>query len=70
MLDAHSPFIIVISENRDTHTYCRAFDTAAVSTCFYDLGLSLLKFEHQIFRLRGERSNPLRHRCGLVDQMK
>ena len=31
----------------------------AVTTC-YDLGLSRLGFEHQT--LRGERSNPLRHR--------
>ena len=28
----------------------------------YDLGLSRLGFEHPTFRLRGERSNPLRHR--------
>ena len=27
-------------------------------------GLSRLRFEHQTFRLRGERSNPLRHRRG------
>ena len=29
---------------------------AAVSTCFYDLGLSLLGFEHPTFRLWGKRS--------------
>ena len=28
----------------------------------YDLALSLLGFEHPIFHLQGERSNPLRHR--------
>ena len=32
---------------------------------FYDLGLSRLGFEHQTFRLRGQRSNPLCHRRGL-----
>ena len=31
-------------------------------TCFYNLGLPRLRFEHPLFRLRGERSNPLRHR--------
>ena len=29
---------------------------------FYDLGLSRLGFEHPIFRMRGKRSNRLRHR--------
>ena len=33
-----------------------------VTTCFYDLHLSRLGFEHPTFRLRGQRSNPLRHR--------
>ena len=33
-----------------------------LATCFYDLGLSRLGFEHPTFR--GERSNPLRHRHG------
>ena len=32
---------------------------------FYDLGLSWLGFEHLTFRLRGVRSNPLRHRRGI-----
>ena len=31
---------------------------------FNDLGLSRLGFEHPTFRLRGKRSNPLRHRRG------
>ena len=35
-----------------------------ITTCFYDLGLSRLGFEHPTFRLRGQRSNPLRHRRG------
>ena len=46
----------------NTHTYCKAFDKGPVTTCFYDLGLSRLGFEHPIFRMRGQRSNPLRHR--------
>ena len=33
----------------------------------YDLGLSRLGFEHQTFRLRGERSNPLCHRRSCFD---
>ena len=34
------------------------------TTCFYDLGLSRLGFKHPTFRLRGQRSNPLRQRRG------
>ena len=41
---------------RDTHTYCGAFGSRAVTTCSYDLGLSRMGFQHPIFRLRGERS--------------
>ena len=41
-----------------THTYCWAFDSGAVTTCFNDLGLSRLGFEHPTFRLRGEHSKP------------
>ena len=52
------------ARTRDTHTYCRAFSSGAVATCFYDLGLSRLGFEHPMFRLRGKHSNPLRHRRG------
>ena len=48
----------------DTRTYCQAFGSAAVTTCFYDPGLSRLGFELPTFRLRGERSNELRHCCG------
>ena len=33
---------------------------------FYDLCQSRLGFEHPTFRLRGQRSNPLRHRRGLL----
>ena len=56
------------------HTYChtehpddpsaKRFSSGAVTTWFYDLGLSRLRFEHQTFRLQGKRPNPLRHCCG------
>ena len=49
---------------RHTHTYCRALSSRAVTTCFYDSDLLRLAFEHPTSRLRGERSNPLRHRRG------
>ena len=42
---------------RDTHTFCRAFSSGAVTTCFYDLCLFRLGFEHPTFRLRGQHSN-------------
>ena len=45
----------------NTHTYGRAFSSGAVTTCVYDLGLSRLGFEYSTFRLRGQRSSPLRH---------
>ena len=35
----------------------REFGTGAVTTCFHDLGLSRLGFEHQTLSMRGERSN-------------
>ena len=50
---------------RDTHTSCRAFSCGAVTTSFYDLGLSRLGLKHPTFRLRGERTNSMRHRRGL-----
>ena len=49
---------------RDTHTYCRAFGSGAGTTYIYDLGLSRLGFQHPTFRLRGERTKPLRHHRG------
>ena len=58
------PFIMVISEDLWHSTYCRAFGSGAVTACFYDWGLSRLKFEHPTFSLRGKLSNPLRHRRG------
>ena len=40
--------------------------SGAVTTCFNDLGLYRLLFEHPNFRLRGERSNPLCHRRNYI----
>ena len=55
--------------NRDTQTCCRTFGIGAFTTCFYDLCLSRLGFEHQTFRLRGERSSQLRlHRGPLTKE--
>ena len=51
-------------KTRDTHTYCQAFSSGDVITCFYDLGLSRLGFEHPTYHFRGQRSNPVRHRRG------
>ena len=49
--------LMVISN--DTHINCREFGSGAVTlTCFYDLCLSRLGFEHPTFRLRGEHSKP------------
>ena len=45
---------------RDTHTYSQVFGSGAVTTCFYDFGLSRQGFKHPTFRLGGERSNQLR----------
>ena len=49
----------------DTHTCCRAFGSGAVTTCFHDLGVLPLTFEIATFRMRCERSNPLRDGGGL-----
>ena len=60
--DTGHPFIMFISED-PWHLHLHlAFGSAAVTTCFNDLGLSRLGFEHPTFRLRGKRSNLLRHR--------
>ena len=37
-------------------------DNGTVTICLYDLGLLRLGFELPTFRMRGERSNRLRHR--------
>ena len=49
----------------ETNTCCWVFSSGAtcITTCFYDLGLSRLGFEHETFRLWGECSSQLRHRC-------
>ena len=49
-----------------THTFCRVFGSGAVTTSFYDLGLSRLGFEHPTFHLQGQRTHPLRQRHGQV----
>ena len=41
-------------------------ESGAVTTYFFDLGLSQLGFEHPTFHLRGKRSNWLYHRSGLL----
>ena len=50
-----------------THVVERLAVDRSVTTCFYDLGLSRLGFEHPTFCIRGERSNRLSHRCGVSD---
>ena len=50
----------------DTHSYCQAFGSREVTTCFYDFGLSRLGLEHPTFRLQGECSNSLRYRCSMM----
>ena len=54
---AYNGFLLRI---RDNHTYCQAFRSGAVTTCFYELGLSRLGFEHPTFLLR---VNALTHRA-------
>ena len=55
---------MVISEDLWHSHYCRAFRTEAITTFFNILGLSWQGFEQTTFRMRGERSNLLRHRRG------
>ena len=62
--DTGHPFIMVISYDPWHLTCCRAFSSVAVTTCFKDSGVSRPGFEHPTFRLRGQRSNPLRHHRG------
>ena len=54
-------FIMVISEDSWYSHYCQTFSNGSVTNCFYELGLTQLRFENLTFRLRGQRSNPLRH---------
>ena len=46
-----------ISDDRDIHTCCPMFSSGAVTTCFYDLGLLWLEFEHPTSHMQGERSD-------------
>ena len=62
--DTGHPFIKVVFLGHDTHSCCRAFSSGTVTTCFNNLGLSPLGIEHLTFRMRGERSDRLRHRRG------
>ena len=48
----------------DTHTYSRVLGSGAVTSCFKDVGLLQLGFEHPTFCLWGECFNRLRHRRG------
>ena len=48
--DTGHPFIMVL--------FCGEFSNGTVTTCFYDLVLWRLGFEHPTFRLPGKRSKP------------
>ena len=61
--DTGHPLIKVISEDPWHSHLLPSVGREADTTCFCDLGLSRLGFEHPTFRLLGDRSNPLRHRC-------
>ena len=58
--DTGHPFIMIISEDL-CHWHAMPINSGGVTTCLNDLGLSRLGFKHPTFRLRGERSNLLRH---------
>ena len=60
--DTGQSFIMVIFED-SWHSHLLP-SSGAVTACFYDLSLSQLGFKHPNSRLRGEHSNPLRHRRG------
>ena len=64
--DMGHSFVMTISENPwHSHLLPSIYSSGPVTTYFYDLGLSRLRFKHPTFRLRGKRSNPLHHRHGL-----
>ena len=56
-------YIMVISENpwHSPQAYCRVFISEYVTTCFIDLPLSRLGFEHPATRMRGEHYNRMWH---------
>ena len=65
--DTGHPFIMVISENPwHSHLLPNVWQ-GSCHYLFYDLSLLRLEFEHRTFRMRGERSNRLRHRGGYSD---
>ena len=41
-----NPLYSLSSRTQDTHTFCRMFGSEAVTVCFYDWGLSRLRFKH------------------------
>ena len=45
--------------------YSQVFSSVTVTTCFNNLGLSRLGFEHSTFRIQGEYVNQLSHLCGM-----
>ena len=53
----HLFMIIIFQDLRHGHTCCQAFGGGAVTTCFHDLGLSRLGFEHPTFCMLDERTN-------------
>lgn len=55
-------FIMIIFEASETHTCCRVFSNQTVTTCFNDLSLSVLGYEHLTFCMQGKRFNRLHHR--------
>ena len=59
LCDAEHAFKWSFARTRDTHGYCQAIRSEAVTNCFYDLNL---EFELPTFRFQGERSILLRHR--------
>ena len=59
--------MMVIFENRDSHTYYWVFSSGPVTTWFYNFVLSRLGFEHATFCMRGEPTVPpmrLNYCCG------
>ena len=54
--DTGNPFMMVISEDPWHSHCCGAFSNRVLTTCFNDLRLSRLIFEHPTFPIRGERS--------------
>ena len=64
--DTGYPFTLVIMRTRASHSCYWAFSSGAVTACFNYWVLSHLGFKNPTFRMRGERSNRLRHHCGSI----